>query len=72
MDKIISTSIAVAVIVALYFSIMWHLMLPVVEIAYPSGQCVRVVSYSENAKYSCDNLPKKYTQIYVYDGKKPD
>lgn len=44
---------------------------PEVRVTYPTEQCVEVVDYRAKAEkrksdWSCDNLPPKYSRIYVY------
>ena len=39
------------------------IMIPIVEVSHSTGNCVRVVS--NDASYSCDNLPTRYDTVWV-------
>tara|TARA_R110000796_G_scaffold158021_1_gene274749 strand:+ start:59 stop:283 length:225 start_codon:yes stop_codon:yes gene_type:complete len=38
---------------------------PDVHYSNSTGDCVRVLNYAENDRYSCDNLPSKYNKVWV-------
>lgn len=38
---------------------------PDVHYSNSTGECVRVLNYAENDRYSCDNLPSKYNKVWV-------
>jgi hypothetical protein len=38
---------------------------PDVHISHSTGECIRVLNYAENDRYSCDNLPSKYNKVWV-------
>ena len=46
-------------------SIEETLNLPEVLTSYSTGTCVEVLNYVESDAYTCDNLPSKYTNIWV-------
>jgi|TARA_B110000240_G_scaffold103051_1_gene116642 hypothetical protein len=39
---------------------------PDVHYTSSTGDCVRVLNYAENDRYSCDNLPSKYNKVWVF------
>ena len=46
-------------------SIEETLNLPEVLTSYSTGTCVEDLNYVESDAYTCDNLPSKYTNIWV-------
>ena len=41
------------------------LSIPDVMVSYSTDQCVKVINYVEDDKYSCENLPTKFNHIWV-------
>tara|TARA_B100000929_G_scaffold290599_1_gene284956 strand:+ start:91703 stop:91906 length:204 start_codon:yes stop_codon:yes gene_type:complete len=38
---------------------------PTVKISHSSGECVEVINYTKETRFSCDNLPEKYDHVWV-------
>jgi len=38
---------------------------PDVHFSNSTGECVKVINYAENDRYSCDDLPKRYNHVWV-------
>lgn len=39
--------------------------IPEVQMSYSTGECVKVINYTEDTKYSCENMPTKYNHVWV-------
>tara|TARA_B110000977_G_C10632748_1_gene320832 strand:+ start:217 stop:453 length:237 start_codon:yes stop_codon:yes gene_type:complete len=46
-------------------SISKILSIPDVQFSYSSSECVKVLNYAEGDKYSCENLPAKFNNVWV-------
>lgn len=46
-------------------SILNVLSVPDVQFSYSSSECVKVLNYVEGDKYSCENLPAKFNNVWV-------
>jgi hypothetical protein len=38
---------------------------PQVHVSNSTNECVRVINYNPDDKYSCDNLPELYSHVWV-------
>jgi len=64
--KCIAAGLAAAILLSLFLnSIEKALDRPDVHISHSTGECIRVLNYAENDRYSCDNLPSKYNKVWV-------
>lgn len=41
------------------------LSMPDVWFSYSTDECVKVINYEKEDKYSCENLPKKFNHVWV-------
>tara|TARA_B100001057_G_C22117824_1_gene669598 strand:+ start:189 stop:401 length:213 start_codon:yes stop_codon:yes gene_type:complete len=64
-DFLITFFLAIAVLLVVGMIINASLNLPDVHVSHLSGECVKVINYSDNDNYTCDNLPSKYQQVWV-------
>ena len=39
--------------------------IPEVLVSYSSGECTKVINFVETDRFSCENLPMKYDQVWV-------
>lgn len=62
----------------LYQAILWGILgamitfvvleaarMPDVWFSYSTDECVKVINYDKDDKYSCENLPNKFNHIWV-------
>ena len=66
--KLLDYSISYLLVVGL-FAILVYMMLfmsamPEVYVSHSTGECVKVINYGDQ-DWTCDNLPSKYTHIWV-------
>ena len=47
------------------YAFNYAIMIPDVYFSYSKDQCIQVVNYSLEDKYSCENLPTKFNHIWV-------
>lgn len=47
------------------YAFNYAIQLPDVYVSYSTDQCVQVVNYNLEDKYSCENLPTKFNHIWV-------
>tara|TARA_B110000259_G_scaffold164981_1_gene191465 strand:+ start:2044 stop:2280 length:237 start_codon:yes stop_codon:yes gene_type:complete len=57
--------IIVAAVVILSKYVLDMLSIPDVQFSYSSSECVKVLNYAEGDKYSCENLPSKFNNVWV-------
>lgn len=55
---------AVAAVVIVFASDL-AFTIPEVQVSHSTGECVKVVNYKENQKFSCENMPKRYNHVWV-------
>jgi hypothetical protein len=66
MKNILVNSIAFFVVAAgVAYAFNFAATLPDVKVSYSTDQCVEVINYSDDDKYSCENLPTKFNHIWV-------
>ena len=41
------------------------LSMPDVWFSYSTDECVKVINYDKDDKYSCENLPAKFNHVWV-------
>jgi hypothetical protein len=62
----------------LYQAILWGILgamitfaildaagMPDVWFSYSTDECVKVINYNPDDKYSCENLPNKFNHVWV-------
>lgn len=54
-------------VLGLLFGYGLHLgfSMPEVQISHSTGECVKVVNFSESDKFTCDDLPSRYNHVWV-------
>ena len=53
------------VLSAIFYAIVISIDIPDVLISNTSGECVTVLNYKEDDKYSCTDMPSKYNMVWV-------
>ena len=65
MKSLITTSLGLAAAAGAFVMIaVSALSIPDVYTSYETGQCVKVVNYSDD-NYSCENMPTRYNNVWV-------
>jgi len=61
--------ILLAISFFVFFAADYASSIPIVEVSHSSDQCVRVVnfesSFQGSTEYTCDNMPTKYSHVWV-------
>ena len=57
--------VIVSVLIALLFILGDALDIPDVHVSHSTNECVTVINYDEDDKYSCTDMPSKYNMIWV-------
>ena len=57
--------VIVSVLIALLFILGDAMDTPDVMISNSTGECINVLNYKEDDKYSCTDMPSKYNMIWV-------
>ena len=39
--------------------------IPEVQMSHSTGECMKVVNFSESDKFTCDDLPSRYNHVWV-------
>lgn len=66
MKTIVLQSIFVGLIAgAVTYAIFDAFMLPDVWFSYSTGECVKVLNYSDGDTYSCENMPSRFYHVWV-------
>ena len=66
MKTIVLQSIFVGLIAgAITYAIFSSFMLPDVWFSYSTGECVKVLNYSDSDTYSCENMPSRFYHVWV-------
>ena len=49
------------------FVYLWleALSMPDVWFSYSTDECVKVINYDQNDRFSCENLPTKFNHVWV-------
>jgi hypothetical protein len=55
--SILTVSLAVVCIYAI--------AIPDVHFSYSTDECIKVLNYDEDDKYSCENMPTKFNHVWV-------
>ena len=59
-----------ALAIAFTGSFIWFVSywagMPIVQISYSQGHCVKVIEFTDEKQYSCENLPPKYEHEWVH------
>ena len=50
---------------AITYAILDSFMLPDVWFSYSTGECVKVLNYSDSDMYSCENMPRRFYHVWV-------
>lgn len=57
--------VIVSVLISLLFILGDAMNIPDVMVSYSTGECVEVLNYKEDDKYSCIDMPSKYNHMWV-------
>ncbi len=63
-DYTISYLLVGGLFILLIYMMMFMTAIPDVHISHSTGECVKVINYA-GSEWTCDNLPSKYTHIWV-------
>ena len=64
--KCVAAGLAAALILSLFLDgIKESLDRPDVHVSHSTGECVRVLNYVEDHKFTCEDLPSKYNNVWV-------
>jgi hypothetical protein len=55
---------ALAMITGLVYAANMALSIPDVYVSYSTGECVKVVNYTDE-NFTCDNYPSKFNHVWV-------
>ena len=50
--------------VALIFALNTAVSIPDVQVSHSTNECVQVINYTDE-KFSCENMPKRYSKVWV-------
>ena len=64
LDYTISYILVIGLFAFLVYMLIFTSYIPDVHVSYSTGECVKVINYGDQ-DWSCDNLPSKYTHIWV-------
>lgn len=64
MNVLIGTVAATALTVGLVFAIDQTAAQPDVHVSYSTGECVKVVNYTDET-FACESLPTKFNHVWV-------
>lgn len=64
-DYAVSVAIVFGLIAFLFYTFLASVAIPDVHVSYETGDCVKVLNYVEEDKYSCENMPSKYNHVWV-------
>lgn len=64
LDYTISYLLVGGLFVLLVYMMLFMTSMPDVHVSYSTGECVEVINYGDQ-DWTCDNLPRKYTHIWV-------
>lgn len=64
MKNILAGSFALASMVLLGFLALNVAAMPDVHISYSTGECVKVVNYTDEV-FTCDNYPSKFNHVWA-------
>ena len=48
-----------------FYAFTFAMDLPDVKFSYSTDECVEVINYNSDDKYSCENLPTKFNHVWV-------
>lgn len=65
MKKLTAVLVGASIGGLLGLGINWNLSMPEVQMSHSTGECVKVINYTEDTKYSCENMPSKYHHVWV-------
>ena len=66
MIKNITTSLLIAASIVIVFTVIIEMMsIPDVHVSYSTNECVKVINYAYEHKYSCEDMPEKFNHIWV-------
>ena len=64
MKAIFTIAFAGTMLAGLGYAMNSALSAPDVHVSYATGECVKVVNYTDEI-FSCDNLPTKFNHVWV-------
>ena len=62
---LVNSVVFLALSAGVLYAFNYAITLPDVKFSYSSDQCVEVINYNSEDKYSCENLPTKFNHIWV-------
>lgn len=62
--KVLATIAVIASVAGLGYTANEALKMPDVHFSYSSGECVKVVNYTDE-QFTCGNYPKKFNHVWV-------
>ena len=66
MKDILYTVISILIIsVVFVFGVSVYANTPDVHISHSTNECVKVINYTEEQLFSCENMPTKYNKVWV-------
>ena len=57
--------LAVVFVYIMVYVVLFQLNIPDVWTSYSTGECVKVINYTEGDTYSCENMPSRYNNVWV-------
>ena len=61
---LLSLSIVVSVSALMAYAVTSVFTLPDVHVSYSTGDCVKVVNYTDE-QFSCENMPSKFNHVWA-------
>lgn len=65
LKDILGGTVLVIFLLTFFSVIMNALNTPEVYVSNTTGKCVDVMNYADGDNYTCENMPSKYTHIWV-------
>ena len=66
MKDILYTAISIFIISLVFvFGVSVYASTPDVWVSHSTNECVKVINYTDEATYSCENMPTNYNKVWV-------
>ena len=68
MKDILKTVGSIVIITSIFALVIYSLpilSIPDVHVSHSTKECVTVINYDEDDKYSCTDMPSKYNKVWV-------